>query len=376
VSGDVTFPPVEERRWWNYIGPWPMRPVLMFVSSWYFFTVTAVGGMIYGAGPSIRDFLVDGFVQGLLSGLPIGVAMWMGRRWQRRHGVHWGSYLTFIGLAIVGALVIRYVFVIRFAFPTSSEALIPVAALRLFLLISLVLAVAGAVTERLQKQVIATAVALEDSRRQQEQILKADEDARRQVANRLHDRVQAGLMAACLELQALPGDEEERRQSITSIIRRLEGIRSIDVKKAARALSPSLQDVDLHAALRELGSQYEPGMVTYVDVSPEVENLLTDPEIRLGLYRITEQALLNSAVHGQAHHVEAVIRIIDNTSIHWEVRDDGRGLPIIESSPGLGSALMTTWMRRLGGEWTLNQMMSGGVSCRARIPLQQDPSHM
>lgn len=376
MTGVVTFPPVDERRWWNFIGPWPMRPVLMFVSSWYFFTVTAVGGMIYGSGPSIRDFLIDGFIQGFLSGLPIGGAMWIGRRWQAKHGVRWGSYVSFIGLAIVGALAVRYVFVIRFAVPESGEALIPVAALRLFLLISLVLAVAGAVTERLQKQVIATATALEEARRQQEQILKADEDARRQVADLLHDRVQAGLIAACLELQSLPEEESDRGRSVASIIRRLEGLRSIDVKRAARALSPSLHDVDLHAALRELGSQYEPGMVTRVDVPPEVEKRLTDPEIRLGLYRITEQALMNSAMHGHSRQVEASIQIIDDALIVWEVRDDGRGLDNRSTSPGLGSALMNTWMRRLGGEWTLAPIMTGGASCRATIPLAPHSSHM
>ena len=204
---------------------------------------------------------------------------------------------------------------------------------------------------------------------QQEQILKADEDARRQVADLLHDRVQAGLIAACLELQALPEDEKQKDATIVTIVQRLENLRGIDVKRAARALSPSLQDVDLHASLRELAAQYEPRMETSVDVSSAVEERVTEPEVRLGLYRLTEQALMNAAVHGHAQHVDVSIRVTDDSTIVWEVRDDGRGLKDGQTTQGLGSALMTTWMRRLGGQWSLSARDDGGAVCRASIPL-------
>lgn len=361
------FPP--RQHWWNYVGPWPFRPVLMFVGTLLFYNITAVGAMTTTGNLSLRTFAITGLTQAFLSSLPVTAAIWLGRRWQMIHGVRWGSYLLFISLAIAGALTVRYFLVLDLLDTSMLATGLAIATSRITLFLFVVLAAAGSVTERLQKQVIATEQALEVSRMQQEQILAADEDARRQVADLLHDRVQAGLIAACLELQALPEDEKQKDATIATIVHRLENLRGMDVKRAARALSPSLQDVDLHASLRELAAQYEPRMETTVDVSSAVEERVTVPEVRLGLYRLTEQALMNAAIHGHAEHVDVSIRVTDDSTIVWEVRDDGRGLKDGQTTQGLGSALMTTWMRRLGGQWSLSARDDGGAVCRATVPL-------
>lgn len=376
MSSTVALPPGEDRRWWNYIGPWPFRPALIFAGTVLFYNITAVGAMTTAGNLSIRNFAISGLTQAVLSSLPVTAAIWLGKRWQLTHGVRWGSYLLFIALAIVGALTVRYFLVVEVLYRGEIATALIIATSRITLFLFAVLALAGAVTERLQRQVIATRQALEQSRTQQEQILQADEEARRQVADLLHDRVQAGLITACLELQALPQDPQQRDASISTIVQRLESLRAIDVKRAARSLSPSLQDVDLHAALRELGSQYEPTVITNVDVSMEVESNLVDPEIRLGLYRITEQALMNAVIHGHAQHVGISIRISGSSTVEWEVRDDGQGLTSGETKQGLGSALMTTWMRRLGGEWSLKPRDGGGVVCRASVPLVHNSSQL
>lgn len=367
---------IPERRWWNFIGPWPFRPLLILIATVLFYNITAVGAMTTSGNLSIRNFAVVGLTQALISSLPVAIAIWLGRRWQVRHGVHWGSYLFFLACAVAGALTMRYFLVLDDVSPGDLAVGFAIATSRITLFLFVVLALAGAVTERLQRQIIATQEVLEETRWQQEQILRADEEARRQVADLLHDRVQAGLITACLELQALPDDESQKDAAISTIVQRLENLRAIDVKRAARALSPSLQDVDLHAALRELGSQYEPRMVTNVDVAAEVERRISDPETRLALYRITEQALMNSAIHGQAHHVDISVRISGDSTIEWEVRDDGQGLPGDHTDRGLGSALMDTWMRRLGGEWSLKPRDGGGAVCSASVPMVHSTSQL
>lgn len=376
MSPTPLFPPMEERRWWDYAGPWPFRPAYTFVTTWLFYNITAVGAATVGTAFDPGTFIRNGLIQAFVSSLPVTVVFFFGRRWQIKHGVRLGSYVFFIAVAVVTTVAIRYLLVIGDIETTNLIGPLGVATTRITLFLLVTLAIAGAVTERLQKQVLATQEALEEARRQQDQILQADEQARRQVADLLHDRVQAGLITACLELQTLPEGESDRREVISAIVQRLENLRAIDVKRAARALSPSLHDVDLHAALRELGSQYEPRMVTSIDVSPEVESMINDPEIRLGLYRLTEQALMNSAIHGHARHVDASIRITFGDVIVWEVRDDGSGLPTTDLEPGLGSALMATWMQRLGGDWSLQPREGGGTVCSARIPLAEAPSQL
>lgn len=375
MSSTPLFPPMKERRWWNYAGPWPFRPVYVFVTTWLFYNITAVGAATVGATFDPGRFVRDGLIQAFVSSLPVTFVFFVGRRWQIKHGVRWGSYVFFLAVAVAGTVTVRYFLVIGDIETTNLIGPLGVATTRITLFLLVTLAIAGAVTERLQKQIVATQEALEESRRQQEQILKADEDARRQVADLLHDRVQAGLIAACLELQSLPDDEAHKDAIIATIVHRLEQLRGIDVKRAARALSPSLQDVDLHAALRELAMQYGPRMETSVDVASDVELRIGDPEVRLGLYRITEQALMNAAVHGYAQHVDISIRISEGSMIVWEVRDDGRGITSPHDA-GLGSALMTTWMRRLDGTWSLDARDGGGAVCKATIPLSSTRSQM
>ena len=368
MSSPVTLQLAVDRRWWSYVGPWPFRPALVFVATFLFYNIGAVGAATTSSTFDPADFLGSGLLEALVSCLPATAAAWLGRRWQLSHGVRWRSYVFFIAAAVIGSVVVRYFLVLGEAFASNILPPLVVATARITLFLLVLLALAGSVTERLERQVLATQAALDESRRQQEQILRADEDARRQVADVLHDRVQAGLIAACLELQSLSGDSQQK-EAISAIVQRLEELRGIDVKRAARALSPSLQDVDLHAALRELGAQYEPSTSTRVDVPGDVEKQITDPELRLGLYRITEQALMNAVIHGRARQVDVSISINDGNTIHWQVQDDGRGLAGGNSQQGLGSALINTWMRRLGGEWSVMDGDGGGALCRGTIPV-------
>lgn len=361
----------EQRPWWRYVGPWPLRPLLVFVVTWYFFIVTTVGAITVSTQVGLRSFLADGLVQGVISAIPMGLTLWFGRRWQQRFGVRASSYVVFIFLAVALVIVTRYVLFVSDVVAERGASSLFFAFFRLTMLVLVALALAGAVTERLQRQVSATTAALEVSRRQQEQILQADESARRQVAEILHDRVQAGLIAACLELQSLPDNDEERRSVVAATIRQLESLRSIDVKRAVRALSPSLQDVDLHAALRELGAQYEPAMSTSVNVPTEVEQGIDDLDLRLAFYRVTEQALMNAATHGRARSV-AVAMSITQESVTLEIRDDGIGLPEQQIREGLGSALITTWARRLGGQWSLTNQPSVGAVLRFSAPRHRE----
>lgn len=350
----------EQRPWWGYVGPWPLRPLLIFVVTWYFFIVTTVGAVITSTDVGIRSFFLGGVVEGIVSAIPMGLTMWIGRRWQERNGIRWWSYFAFVFLGTALVIGVRYLLFVTDVVEERGATSLFFGFFRLTILVLVALALAGAVTERLQRQVRATTRALEVSRRQQEQILQADENARRQVAELLHDRVQAGLITACMELQSLPDDDVERRAAVAATIRQLESLRSIDVKRAARALSPSLQDVDLHAALRDLGAQYEPAMRTTVDVPSEVEQRIDDPELRLALYRIAEQALMNSASHGRARNVDISVQVSGPT-LTMDIRDDGVGLRDQPAREGLGSALVTTWARKLGGQWSLLDGAQGGA---------------
>ena len=355
--------------WYRWIGPWPFRPIPTFLLGAYFFVVTTTGQLLGMKSDDLELWVRNAILFGFPAAFVIALVVALGRRWQRNHGVNPGSYVTFIFLAAFLGMGIR---VATGAIPVDQFGNVPALALAVFrvmIMLFIVNAIAGAIVSRLQKQVNATQKALDLVRDQQIIMVEADEAARRQVAALLHDRVQAGLIASCLELQMVaqrcaPGDSSALRD----VIDRLEELRALDVRRAARALSPSLEDVDLKTALEELAAQYEPSIDTLVHVDPSIDDRhdAIDQELLIATYRIVEQGLLNAATHGQAQHVWIDVRN-DRGRFTVTVRDDGSGLATSSPSTGLGLAIVETWSRVLHGSWSLRPHSGGGAELRAEL---------
>lgn len=367
----VNFVMPQPMPWYRWIGPWPFRPVVTFILALYFFLVSTTG-IVLGQGQiDPLAWFSNWLVFGLPTAVIIALIIYVGRWWQSRHGVTPTSYLVFIFIAAASAIPLRSMSTLLPFNQFATVSAMTFGILRFMVMLGIVMAVSGAVVARLQEQVQATQQALQLVRDQQMLMLEADEAARRQVATLLHDRVQAGLIAACLELQMIAQRQSpEEQQHLRGVIDRLEELRALDVRRAARALSPSLEDVDLQSALEELAAQYEPSVDTTVHVDEAIEDERADlgPEIPLAVYRIVEQALLNAVTHGQAQHVHIdVSRLSDRLVIR--VRDDGAGLIQTDPSSGLGSAVIETWTRELQGSWSLTSGHDGGALLTAHLAL-------
>lgn len=356
-------------RWFQYIGPWQFHP-------WVFALVFA---MSFGALATGQSYILNNvysiewifaFFLAIVAGALMGGVLSFGKKWQQHHGVKWGSYLFFPSLAIVVAMIFRFSLN---QFPgelINSSPTILGGFVRNMLLGYLTLGVAGTITYRLEREIYRTSQALAVSREQQQQILEGDEQSRRQISELLHDKVQAGLIAACLELRDVSSTvSDTESQRINHVIQRLEGMRARDVRSAARILSPSLKDIDLQTALEELAAQYEPSIEVIVHVDSVVESLVKDPQRLLGMYRMTEQALLNAAHHGGARLVRVDIQVSDTDGVLVQVIDDGSGVGTVNVTAGVGFALFTTWTRSLGGSWKLEDRPSDGCVFTADIPI-------
>jgi signal transduction histidine kinase len=349
-------------RWLRFLGPWPFRPLVVFGFAWYFYLATATGQLLGQQNTDPADWIRSAALLAVPPAAAMATVVFLGRQWQRRQGIGVLSYVVVLVAAAFTALAVRLVIGALPWTPFTAPVPLLVGGLRNLVLVTFTLAVAGVLTKRLQEQVVATNAALDEVRVQQQLMLEADEAARRQVASLLHDRVQAGLIAACLELQMLsitsPGCD---REAVLPIIAKLEDLRTLDVRRAARALSPDLHDVDLHSALEDLAAQYEPGMGTSIRVSADIDARRgrIGNDIVLAVYRIVEQALLNSATHGNARHARVEVdESHDVVSI--SVRDDGRGVGPMRNQ-GLGSAVLNTWTRHFDGDWSLTDHENGGA---------------
>lgn len=351
-------------RWWQYIGPWPIRPLSVTIFVALFFGFTASATAILEAELVANVSFVTQFISVTVSAAVTWVLLTVLARFQRRHTLNLPAYLlAFLFVAACATVIRTYVGQLTELFFNSPFAMISSIG-RVWIPLVVVNSVIGVSTARLRFQVKQTQEALDLAREQQEWLILSDEIARRQVADTLHDQVQASLIAACLQLQAT--DPSDRR-GIDAVIDRLEELRKVDVRRAARALSPTLSEVGLASSLSELASQYEPGMITLISVDPQLDTYrLVNERTRLGIYRIVEQALLNSAVHGHARVCD--VRVTCHDGIRIEVTDSGRGFPDGEASQGAGGLLISTWTRTLDGTWSWGNRPEGGAHLTVAFP--------
>jgi len=198
--------------------------------------------------------------------------------------------------------------------------------------------------------------------------------ARRGVAEFLHDRVQADLLVVAFELRScIEGASPLTRERLEKAISEIERIRSTEVRSASRRLSPAFGSIGLDTALQELADSWDPVMRVSVNFDGASRALLmggaAPRDLLTGIYRVVEQALLNSAAHGQARRVDVSLSMPASDSLELLVTDDGRGLPRGEVVRGSGTAIMDAWCAAIHGEWRLTSVSSGGVSMQAMFAL-------
>jgi signal transduction histidine kinase len=347
----------DQRRWWQYAGPWPLFPI--------------ADGLVAGLiALSVRSFIMSAstvpleILTAAIFGFIIFAVLALARKFLPRFVATAFGYVVAILVAITLANLVRFAqgYVPDYA-GLSTGGDIVFSILRTAVGLFVIQAIIGTLTERLQRQVDATQEAYDVVEAQAEALLRADEEVRRSVATLLHDRVQGGLLAACLRLQAVAQASPESRGEVDRVIGELEQLRALDVRRAVRTLSPNLRDVDLETAVRELVEPYAPPLDVTISIPPDV---IADANARLAAYRIIEQGLLNAIDHGEASTVAITIEPVGD-GVTIVIADDGRGVAG-SSKPGFGTMLVDTWCRGLGGSWELTPGASGGTLLTARLP--------
>ena len=112
-------------------------------------------------------------------------------------------------------------------------------------------------------------------------------------------------------------------------------------------LSPNLESGGLEGALEALIQQYEAEIKISLQIDDASENL--SAQQLLGVYRIIEQALLNTIVHGPVNLVEIAVSVSSTGRVEISISDDGPGAEIGKLKPGVGSAIIDSWVGILNG---------------------------
>jgi signal transduction histidine kinase len=202
---------------------------------------------------------------------------------------------------------------------------------------------------------------------EREGLIHSDEQLRRQTSQFLHDQVQSDLMVVGMKLKSISGKSSaEVNEVLDRAIIRLETTRASDLKNLIQVLTPNLEAGSLHSALEVLIEQYRPDIEVILKIDVGTEKL--DAEVQLGIFRIVEQSILNSLMHGPAKRVQISVSTDSVGVTDISVSDDGPGISVNEISAGVGTAIIDSWVGILNGTKEIDSAPGHGYELRVTFP--------
>lgn len=247
---------------------------------------------------------------------------------------------------------------------------------------------------RLGLGIAALAVGLEEAERENRRLgrklVSAQDDERRELARDIHDELGAALFGIKVDAgrivrltEARPdGETAERARSILDTA---DGIQRMSRRILTRLRPALLDHMPLGEALTALVGEWtrrQPAVVWTLDLDPALDNDVDDDDgvldeaLRLTVYRLVQESLVNALRHAGPETVSvSVRRAADGLAVR--VADDGPGLPAgtgasgpDEKGGGFGISGMAERVQALGGRLTVETAPGGGTEMRALLPLR------
>lgn len=245
--------------------------------------------------------------------------------------------------------------------------------------------------------IIASAIGVEEVRRQAEsalrssesrlrelsaQLLAAQETERKHIARQMHDGIGQSLSAIKFSIEetlerlrpAVPPETTRPLETAVPLIRDVVS----EVRRMQHNLRPAmLDDLGIVATLawfcRDFQSIY--GSIR-VESQLDIEEGDVPEPLKIVIFRIVQEAFNNAAKHSRAGRVRLTLGRSPTGSIALEINDDGRGFDVTEclTSPeprGLGLSSMRERAELSGG--LLRMESSAGNGARVRVVWPGDP---
>ncbi|OFX13405.1 MAG: hypothetical protein A2Z18_01390 [Armatimonadetes bacterium RBG_16_58_9] len=200
----------------------------------------------------------------------------------------------------------------------------------------------------------------------------AQEEERRRIARELHDETSQSLAAVNVAIGAIADWKGSKR--------RAEDLRAIisqaleRVKNLAFDLRPGLpDDLGLVTAVDRYVEDFPKrhGLpVSFQSIGLDWQRL--PPEVETAVYRIVQEALVNSAKHARANHA-SVIMEMNHALLRVLVEDDGQGFDM--GSGGAGRTLGLFGMQEraalVGGTLKIDSSPGEGTTVVLDVPLRE-----
>ena len=212
-------------------------------------------------------------------------------------------------------------------------------------------------------------------------LIEAQEQERARIARELHDDTNQRLAMLAIGIEQLKNDLPKQRAELHSRVDELrkhtEEI-SNDIRALAHELhSPKLEYLGIIAAMRGFCREFGEQQNLEIDFKAhDLPNPLP-PNISLGLFRVLQEALHNSAKHSGVRHFE--VRLGGTSDeVYLTVSDSGAGfeLEAARKGRGLGLISMQERVKFLKGTFSIESQLKRGTTIHVRVPLSSGSESM
>ncbi|MEM8996293.1 MAG: GAF domain-containing protein [Acidobacteriota bacterium] len=196
------------------------------------------------------------------------------------------------------------------------------------------------------------------------------EEERRYISRELHDEAGQALVGIKLGLQVLARRQPQETEALRDQLAEL----SIEVNRATQQIKnlaqrlrpPALDRLGLDMALQQLADEFSGrGLSVKLTLSLSSERL--PEEVETALFRIAQEALTNTALHGDAREVRIALEA-DVEQIRLSIADDGVGFDgDADRGGGLGLLGIRERVAILGGELTIDTGPGSGTRLEVTV---------
>jgi nitrate/nitrite-specific signal transduction histidine kinase len=213
------------------------------------------------------------------------------------------------------------------------------------------------------------AMAIENAQLYEQAQFAATVEERQRLARELHDAVTQTLFSSSLIADVLPRIWERNPEEGH---RRLEELRQLtrgalaEMRTLLMELRPSaLVEVELCDLLRQLSEAFtgRSRIPVQLDLDGSVQ---IPPDVKVGLYRIAQEALNNIAKHANASQATLTLRS-HHTGFELSIADNGSGFDLSDvSSEHMGLKIMNERSREIGVDLTVDSQTGVGTKIVAQ----------
>jgi signal transduction histidine kinase len=209
--------------------------------------------------------------------------------------------------------------------------------------------------------------------------VKAQESERQRIARELHDETGQTLTALGMGLRGLTDTIPNNPQRAAQQAKQLEQLAVTGVEELQRLVGglhpPQLDDLGLLAALRWYAGEIQNRYGLTVKVTSQGEPCELSPEVRIVLFRISQEAITNVIRHANAH-LASVCLEYDRDQVNLYLEDDGQGFDVestlraVSEKPCWGLLGLLERASLVGGECQISSRPGAGTLILVNVPLE------